>query len=134
MVDGERINSCLTLAAQYQGKAITIIEGLAASGKLSAIQAVFIEYDGFRCGYCTPGQICSATAMLEEFRKGMPSAVSADIAVESFELNDTEIREWMSGNVCRCGAYNGIVGAIRSAFENNETSTVNETVYFYTGR
>lgn len=134
LVDGERINSCLTLAAQYQGKAITTIEGLAADGKLSAVQAAFIEHDGFQCGYCTPGQICSATVMIEEFKKGMPSAVSPDITAKTFDFSDTEIKERMSGNVCRCGAYNGIVEAIRDAFENNEMKTENETVYFYTGR
>lgn len=134
LVDGKRINSCLTFAAQYSGKKITTIEGLATGGKLSALQAAFIEYDGFQCGYCTPGQICSATAMIEEFKEGIPSAVSPDIAADSFEFTDHEIQERMSGNLCRCGAYVGIREAIRDAFENNETKKEDETVYFYTGR
>lgn len=134
LVDGERINSCMTLAAQYSGKEITTIEGLATGGKLSALQAAFIEHDGFQCGYCTPGQICSATAMIEEFKRGMPSAVSPDINAEEFEFSDSEIKERMSGNLCRCGAYIGIVNAIRDAFENNKKEKEDETVYFYTGR
>ncbi len=134
LVDGKRINSCLTLAAQYSGKKITTIEGLATAGKLSALQAAFIEHDGFQCGYCTPGQICSATAMIEEFKQGMPSAVSPDINAEEFEFSDHEIQERMSGNLCRCGAYVGIREAIHEAFENNETKKEDETVYFYTGR
>ena len=134
LVDGKRINSCLTLAAQYACKQITTIEGLATDGKLSALQAAFIEHDGFQCGYCTPGQICSAAAMIEEFKEGMPSAVSPDLNAEHFEFSDGEIQERMSGNVCRCGAYIGIREAIRNAFENNETKQEDETVYFYTGR
>lgn len=115
LVDGERINSCLTLAAQYQGREITTIEGLALNGRLSALQAAFIEHDGFQCGYCTSGQLCSATAMLREFAAGTPSAVSPDVAAESFAFTDAEIKERMSGNLCRCGAYVGIVEAIREA-------------------
>ena len=133
LVDGERINSCMTLAMQYAGKEITTIEGLADDGKLSELQSAFIEHDGFQCGYCTSGQICSAKAMLAEFKNGMPSAVSPDVAAESFELSDSEIKERMSGNICRCGAYNGIVDAIRNVFENKETNKQNETVYFYPG-
>lgn len=113
LVDGERINSCMTLAVQYAGKKITTIEGLAIDGKLSALQAAFIEHDGFQCGYCTPGQICSATAMLNEFKNGTPSAVSKDITAKKFELSEQEIKERMSGNLCRCGAYVGIVDAIK---------------------
>lgn len=134
LVDGERINSCLTLAVQYAGKNITTIEGLATDGKLSALQAAFIEHDGFQCGYCTPGQICSATAMIEEFKKGIPSAVSSDFTATEFEFSDHEIQERMSGNLCRCGAYIGIRDAIREAFENKEITSQNETVYFYTGK
>lgn len=134
LVDGERINSCLTLAVQYAGKEITTIEGLADDGKLNELQSAFIEHDGFQCGYCTPGQICSAKAMLAEFKNGMPSAVSPDVAAGSFELSDSEIKERMSGNICRCGAYNGIVDAIRNVFENKETKKQNETVHFYSGK
>ncbi len=134
LVDGKRINACLTLAVQYSGKQITTIEGLATGDKLSTLQSAFIEHDGFQCGYCTPGQICSATAMIEEFKDGAPSAVSPDIAADTFEFSDDEIRERMSGNLCRCGAYNGITDAIREAFDNNETSKQDETVYFYTGK
>lgn len=120
LVDGERINACLSLAVQHAGKEITTIEGLAAGVKLAPLQAAFVEHDGFQCGYCTPGQICSATGMLAEFRRGMPSAVSPDITAESFDFTDEEIKERMSGNLCRCGAYVGIVEAIREAFEQTE--------------
>jgi xanthine dehydrogenase YagT iron-sulfur-binding subunit len=118
LVDGERINSCLTLAMQYQGRKITTIEGLAQSGALHPMQRAFIEHDGLQCGYCTPGQICSAIGMLDEFRKGAPSAVSA-IAQKngaSKELTDEELRERMSGNLCRCGAYVGIRDAIHEVY------------------
>ena len=133
LVDGERINSCMTLAVQYQNKEITTIEGLAEEGKLSALQSAFIECDGFQCGYCTPGQICSATAMIEEFKKGMPSAISENIAAEHFDFSEQEIKERMSGNLCRCGAYVGIVDAIKEVFENKKKEQ-NETVYFYPGK
>ena len=129
LVDGERINSCMTLAVQYQNKEITTVEGFAADGNLSALQQAFIEYDGFQCGYCTPGQICSAAAMIEEFKHGMPSAVSPDINADKFEFSANEIKERMSGNLCRCGAYVGIVEAIQQAFNNKETTVVNETFY-----
>ncbi|MGI9170664.1 MAG: 2Fe-2S iron-sulfur cluster-binding protein [Caulobacteraceae bacterium] len=120
LVDGERINSCLALAAQYQGRAITTIEGLGAPGALHALQAAFVEHDGFQCGYCTPGQICSAVGMAEELERGVPSFVSQDVAAERFALTDEELRERMSGNLCRCGAYNGIVDAIRETFSAAE--------------
>ena len=120
LVDGERINSCLTLAAQYAGRDITTIEGLALEGQLSALQAAFIEYDGFQCGYCTSGQLCSATAMLREFAAGAPSAVSPDVAADSFAFTEAEIKERMSGNLCRCGAYIGIVEAIREAQQKQQ--------------
>ncbi|HEY1755227.1 MAG TPA: 2Fe-2S iron-sulfur cluster-binding protein [Bryobacteraceae bacterium] len=111
LVDGERINSCLALAMQYEGRQITTIEGLSDDGRLHSLQRAFIEHDGFQCGYCTPGQICSAVAMLEEFRNGDPSAVTYNGAAD--ELTDAELRERMSGNICRCGAYIGIRDAIR---------------------
>jgi xanthine dehydrogenase YagT iron-sulfur-binding subunit len=116
LVDGERINSCLALAVQYQGREITTIEGLGALGSLHPLQAAFVEHDGFQCGYCTPGQICSAVAMADELKRGVPSYVSADVADEGFDLTDEELRERMSGNLCRCGAYNGIVDAIQATF------------------
>jgi xanthine dehydrogenase YagT iron-sulfur-binding subunit len=112
LVDGERINSCLALAMQYEGREIVTIEGLADSGVLHPMQQAFIEHDGFQCGYCTPGQICSAVGMLSEFRSGAPSAVT-DNAAASGELTDAELRERMSGNLCRCGAYVGIREAIQ---------------------
>ncbi|MEJ7658490.1 MAG: 2Fe-2S iron-sulfur cluster-binding protein [Hymenobacter sp.] len=112
----------MTLAAQYADREITTIEGLALDGRLSALQAAFISYDGFQCGYCTSGQICAATAMLREFAAGRPSAVSPDIAAKSFAFTDAEIKERMSGNICRCGAYVGIVEAIREAQQQQPTS------------
>lgn len=114
LVDGERINSCLTLAIQYQGRDIVTIEGLAKSGALHPMQRAFIEHDGFQCGYCTPGQICSALGMLDEFRKGAPSAVTQNGTPA--ELTDAELRERMSGNLCRCGAYVGIRDAIHEVY------------------
>ena len=114
LADGERINSCLALAVQYQGRAITTIEGLAGKGgDLHPLQRAFVEHDGFQCGYCTPGQICSAVGMAAEAARGMPSAVTADLAGARIDFTSEEVRERMSGNLCRCGAYNGIVDAIR---------------------
>jgi xanthine dehydrogenase YagT iron-sulfur-binding subunit len=113
LVDGERINSCLALAVQCQGKDITTVEGLANNGNLHWLQQAFIEHDGFQCGYCTPGQLCSAIGMAGEIQRNIPSVVTQDLCGESIEIDDTEIRERMSGNLCRCGAYNGIVEAIR---------------------
>ena len=115
LVDGERINSCLALAMQYEGREIVTIEGLADSGVLHPMQQAFIEHDGFQCGYCTPGQICSAVGMLSEFRSGVPSAVTENAAA-SGELTDAELRERMSGNLCRCGAYIGIREAIQQVY------------------
>ena len=112
LVDGERINSCLALAVQYQGREITTIEGLGDAGELHPLQEAFIEHDGFQCGYCTPGQICSAVGMAREWERGVPSAVTADLGADRAELDHDELRERMSGNLCRCGAYNGIVAAI----------------------
>jgi xanthine dehydrogenase YagT iron-sulfur-binding subunit len=113
LVDGERINSCLTLAVQYEDREIQTIEGLSSDGQLHPVQRAFIAHDGFQCGYCTPGQICSAVAMLTEWRNGVPSAASTGAA--SHELTEDELRERMSGNLCRCGAYVGIREAIRDA-------------------
>ncbi|MDQ2711088.1 MAG: 2Fe-2S iron-sulfur cluster-binding protein [Acidobacteriota bacterium] len=116
IVNGERINSCMTLAVMQDGHEITTIEGLAQGNELHPMQAAFIEHDGFQCGYCTPGQICSAVAMLEELKAGAPSVVTANLGkMGPMELTDDEIRERMSGNLCRCGAYVGIVAAIRQA-------------------
>ncbi len=117
LVNGERIVSCLALAIQYQGTEITTIEGLGPNPLLHPLQATFIEHDGFQCGYCTPGQICSAVAMIHEFKKGLPSAVTADVGAGATDFSDEEIKERMSGNLCRCGAYVGICAAIRTAFE-----------------
>ena len=114
LVDGERINSCLALAVQYQDRAVTTIEGLGTTGAMHPLQAAFVEHDGFQCGYCTPGQICSAVAMTAELRRGLPSVLTEDLALEEIAFSDDELRERMSGNLCRCGAYNGIVAAIRS--------------------
>ena len=113
IVDGRRINSCLTLAVMHEGDTVTTIEGLAEDGRLHPMQAAFVRHDGFQCGYCTPGQICSSVAMLEETARGMPSHVTADLEAERTTLTDNEIRERMSGNICRCAAYPNIVAAIR---------------------
>ena len=115
LIDGHRINSCLTLAVMHDGQAITTIEGLADGGTLHPLQAAFIAHDGFQCGYCTSGQICSAAGMLSESRAGMPSYVTGDLAQAHPELTDAEIRERMSGNICRCAAYPNIVAAIKQA-------------------
>jgi xanthine dehydrogenase YagT iron-sulfur-binding subunit len=116
LVDGRRINSCLTLAAAAQGSEITTIEGLAHGDDLHPVQAAFLEHDGFQCGYCTPGQICSAVALLEEHRRGDLSQVSFQTGQTiTPQLTDNEIRERMSGNICRCAAYPNIVTAVRAA-------------------
>ena len=114
LVNGhERILSCLALAVQYEGRSITSIEGLSgADGGLHPLQAAFVEHDGFQCGYCTPGQICSAIGMAAELKRGVPSNVTEDLAIDSIAPSSDELRERMSGNLCRCGAYNGIVAAI----------------------
>ncbi len=113
LVNGRRINSCLTLAIAHEGDSIKTIEGVADGEQLAPIQAAFLEHDAFQCGYCTPGQICSAIACIDELRAGTASAVSPDVRVKP-ALSDEEIRERMSGNLCRCGAYPNIVIAIRS--------------------
>ena len=112
MLDGHRIYACLTLAVMHDGEPVTTIEGLGEPGALHPMQAAFVRHDGFQCGYCTPGQICSAVAMLAEARAGMPSHVTADL-VGPAALDDAELRERMSGNICRCAAYPNIIAAIR---------------------
>jgi len=111
IVDGRRINSCLSLAVMHQGYSITTIEGLGTPENLHPMQAAFVKHDGYQCGYCTPGQICSAVAVLDEIRAGIPSHVSTDI-VAAPHMSVDEIRERMSGNICRCGAYSNIIEAI----------------------
>jgi xanthine dehydrogenase YagT iron-sulfur-binding subunit len=116
LVDGERIISCLALAVQYDGRSVTTIEGLAKDGALHPLQQAFIDHDGFQCGYCTPGQICSAIAMVEEARRGVPSYVTGDLSPGHVPLSHDELRERMSGNLCRCGAHNGIIDAITTVY------------------
>lgn len=111
IVDGRRINSCMTLACMHDGDEIVTIEGLGTPEHLSALQQAFVSHDGFQCGFCTPGQICSATAMLEEVKAGWPSHVSADVSAKP-DLSIEEVSERMSGNICRCSAYPNIVDAI----------------------
>jgi xanthine dehydrogenase YagT iron-sulfur-binding subunit len=115
LIDGRRINSCLTLAVMHDGQTITTVEGLASGDHLHPMQAAFLEHDGFQCGYCTSGQICSAVGMLAESRQGMPSYLTEDLTKPAAELTDAEIRERMSGNICRCAAYPNIVAAIKQA-------------------
>src|SRR5206468_4338949 len=113
LADGARVLSCLTLAVTQDGRQITTIEGLTAGEHLHPMQAAFLEHDGFQCGFCTPGQICSAVALLREARRGDASYVTADLRkIGTADLTTNEIRERMSGNICRCGAYPGIVAAI----------------------
>jgi xanthine dehydrogenase YagT iron-sulfur-binding subunit len=111
IVEGRRINSCLTLAVMHEGDRITTVEGLGTSEHLHPMQASFIKHDGYQCGYCTPGQICSAVAVLDEIKAGIPSHVSGDL-LASPEATAAELRERMSGNICRCGAYSNIVDAM----------------------
>jgi xanthine dehydrogenase YagT iron-sulfur-binding subunit len=115
-VDGERIVSCLALAVQYDGRSVVTVEGLAEGEGLHPLQQAFIDHDGFQCGYCTPGQICSAIGMVAEAQRGVPSYVSDDLSVSAQKLSHDELRERMSGNLCRCGSYNGVIDAIREAF------------------
>jgi xanthine dehydrogenase YagT iron-sulfur-binding subunit len=112
LLDGRRANACLIFAVAAQGRAVTTIEGVASTEGLHPLQRAFVDRDGFQCGYCTPGQICSALAMLAEVEAGWPSAVTADVGRETADLDAVEIRERMSGNLCRCGAYVNIVAAI----------------------
>jgi xanthine dehydrogenase YagT iron-sulfur-binding subunit len=115
LLDGRRANACLALAVAHDGASVTTIEGLADGEELHPMQAAFVEHDAFQCGYCTPGQICSAIAAVDEARLGWPSAVTPDLLAAEVELGPGEIRERMSGNLCRCGAYANIVPAIADA-------------------
>ncbi|NVD44728.1 2Fe-2S iron-sulfur cluster-binding protein [Qipengyuania atrilutea] len=121
LVNGVRINSCLTLAVMHDGDDITTIEGMGTPDDLSPMQAAFVKHDGYQCGYCTPGQICSAVAMLDEVAAGWPSDVTDDLNGK-VELTGDEIRERMSGNLCRCGAYSNIVEAIQEAALETKTA------------
>lgn len=118
IVNGKRVNSCLTLAIMQQGSKVTTVEGLGTPDKLHAMQAAFIKHDGFQCGYCTPGQICSAVAVLDEIRQGIPSHVSQSLT-DRPQLIASEFQERMSGNICRCGAYSNIIAAISEVAEVN---------------
>jgi xanthine dehydrogenase YagT iron-sulfur-binding subunit len=120
IVNGRRINSCLSLAASHEGDEVLTVEGLGQGEELSPLQRAFVTHDAFQCGYCTPGQLCSATALLKEIEAGEPSVVSNGEIV----LSEDEIRERMSGNLCRCGAYNNIVDAIQSAARQSEGAGV----------
>jgi xanthine dehydrogenase YagT iron-sulfur-binding subunit len=121
LVNGRRINSCLTLGVMHEPDDIVTIEGLGSPGALHPLQAAFIERDGFQCGYCTSGQICSAVGMLAEAKAGWPSHATADVASPRIPLTDAEIRERMSGNICRCAAYPNIVAAIRDAAQGDRS-------------
>jgi xanthine dehydrogenase YagT iron-sulfur-binding subunit len=118
IVDGQRINSCLTLAVMHEGGSITSIEGLGTPEKLHPMQAAFVKHDGYQCGYCTPGQICSAVAVLDEIKAGIPSHASIDLDALP-QATPIEIRERMSGNICRCGAYSNILDAITEVAGRN---------------
>lgn len=120
LVNGKRVNSCLSLAIMYDDAEITTVEGLARGDELHPVQAAFIKHDGFQCGYCTPGQVCSAVGAIAEAKAGTASAVTQDVRKQGqVELTDAEISERMSGNICRCGAYPGIVAAVREASQTN---------------
>jgi xanthine dehydrogenase YagT iron-sulfur-binding subunit len=133
LLDGRRVLSCLTLAATCEGKTVTTIEGLAKGSELHPVQAAFIKNDGFQCGFCTPGQICSAVALMNEAKNGEVSYVTADVRQKSasVKLSDDEIRERMSGNLCRCGAYPNIVKAIQEVHSGKEQA---QTWRFHTPR
>ena len=120
LVDGERVLSCLALAVQYEGREVTTIEGIGSGGALHPLQQAFIDHDGFQCGYCTPGQICSAVGMVEELRRGVPSYVTDDLTATEIGFGHDELRERMSGNLCRCGAYNGILDAIAGVYAEQD--------------
>jgi xanthine dehydrogenase YagT iron-sulfur-binding subunit len=132
IVDNRRVLSCLTLAATCNNKEVTTVEGLATGDELHPMQAAFIKHDGFQCGYCTPGQICSAVALMNEAKNGDASHVTTNLRskARNLKLSDEEIRERMSGNICRCGAYPGIVAAIREVQSGRETA---QTWHFATG-
>ena len=123
LIDGKRVLSCLSLSASYDGSEVVTAEGLGTPEHLHPMQQAFLEHDGFQCGYCTPGQICSAVGMLDELAQGMPSHVTPDVRQEP-QFNDAEIRERMSGNLCRCGAYVNIVSAIREVGQTAQTQAV----------
>jgi xanthine dehydrogenase YagT iron-sulfur-binding subunit len=118
LVNGRRINSCLTLAVMHEGDSITTIEGLGTPQHLHPMQAAFVKHDGYQCGYCTPGQICSAVAVLNEIKAGVPSHASADLSAQPL-VSASELRERMSGNICRCGAYSNIIDAITEVAERS---------------
>lgn len=118
LVNGRRINSCLTLAVMHEGDSITTIEGLGTPQRLHPMQAAFVKHDGYQCGYCTPGQICSAVAVLGEIKAGIPSHASADLVAQPL-VSAGELRERMSGNICRCGAYSNIIDAITEVAERS---------------
>ncbi|MDZ5459343.1 2Fe-2S iron-sulfur cluster-binding protein [Azohydromonas lata] len=120
LVEGRRVNSCLTLAVMCEGRSVTTVEGLGTPDALHPVQAAFVECDAFQCGYCTPGQICSTVALLDEARAGRASHVTPDLARAGEPLSDDEIRERMSGNLCRCGAYPNIVRAVRLVLDNDQ--------------
>ena len=120
LINGRRINACLTLAVMHDGDEIVTIEGLGAPGALHPMQAAFVDHDAFQCGYCTSGQICSAVGMLAEAKAGWPSHATADVSTPGAALTDAEIRERMSGNICRCAAYPNIVAAIRDVAEGGD--------------
>jgi xanthine dehydrogenase YagT iron-sulfur-binding subunit len=124
IVDGRRVLSCLTLTATCEGKKVTTVEGLAQGDELHPLQTAFIKHDGFQCGYCTPGQLCSAVALLQEAKNGEASHVTANLRTKArnLKLSQDEIRERMSGNICRCGAYPGIVAAIQEVHSGRETA------------
>jgi xanthine dehydrogenase YagT iron-sulfur-binding subunit len=122
LLDGRRVDACLVLAVTLQGRAVTTIEGLADGDDLHPLQRAFIDHDGYQCGYCTPGQICSAVAMLEEAAAGWPSHATDDVSEADVKLDEAEIRERMSGNLCRCGAYVNIVAAIVAAHDEGSAT------------
>jgi xanthine dehydrogenase YagT iron-sulfur-binding subunit len=119
LLNNRRVNSCLALAVVHQGENVTTIEGIAQGETLNQVQQAFLEHDGYQCGYCTPGQICSAVGMIAEARNGSPSYVTADLTkTGAVDLTGPEVRERMSGNICRCGAYPGIVAAVQQAYKS----------------
>jgi xanthine dehydrogenase YagT iron-sulfur-binding subunit len=123
LINGRRINSCLSLALMHEGDDIVTIEGLGRPDALHPIQAAFVKHDGFQCGYCTPGQILSAIGLMQEAATGWPSHVTGDVAAPQISLTDAEIRERMSGNICRCSAYPNIVAAIRDVADGTDPGT-----------
>jgi xanthine dehydrogenase YagT iron-sulfur-binding subunit len=130
LIDGERVYSCLSLAVMQEGKKIVTVEGLATGDQLHPIQSAFIEHDGFQCGYCTPGQICAAVALVEEVKKGCVSSVTSDLnnPPQLADISDTEIKERLSGNLCRCSAYNGIVAAVQQVAGQEPPSPLGEVL------